>query len=69
LNLLGILLDVSATPVPLTVFPTEGYEMSDVLAGITDFLSNPIVVGVVMLIFGFKLAPRALSALRRATGR
>jgi hypothetical protein len=52
-----------------SIFPTTGWGMTEVLAGVTDFLSNPIVAGVVMLGLAFKIAPRALSALRRSTGR
>jgi hypothetical protein len=46
-------------------FPTE-YDMTSVISSITDFLSNPIVVGAVMLLFGFVIAPRAVAALRAA---
>jgi hypothetical protein len=48
------------------VFPSTGWDMAAVLTSITDFLGNPIVVGVVMLSFGFVLAPKAIGALRQS---
>lgn len=51
----------------IDIFPVT-WTMTEVTTGITDFLGNPVVLGVSMLVFGLSLAPRAVRALKRAVG-